>query len=358
MGRGGRGCLTKSEKRQEILEWVAEAVANGCSKEQACQVLGISIRTLQNWKKQDDLPDGRTTRQITPGNKFSPQKRAEVLKRINSSEFRDLGPNQIVPILADKDEYLASESSMYRILKQEQMTTHRQNSRPATRRHRPEPYTADAANQIWSWDITYLPTQVKGTFLYLYLIMDIYSRKIVGWEVHDVESSEYAAQVASKAYRTEGIKGCELVLHSDNGSPMKGATMLATLQRLGIVPSFSRPSVSNDNPYSESLFRTLKYRPEYPCDRFEDHKHARQWVVDFVHWYNHDHRHSAIKFVTPHQRHTGQDISILAGRKEVYEKAKTANPHHWTGETRNWEPVKTVSLNPVKGKETADACVA
>ena len=328
--------------------------------DKACQLLGISARTLQNWEKNEELSDGRKNRQVTPANKLSAQERKEVIERVNSAEFRDLSPNQIVPILADKGEYLASESTLYRILKEERMLAHRQASRPATNRHQPEPYVANAANQLWSWDITYLAMQVKGIFVYLYMIMDVYSRKIVAWEVHEEQSGEHAARLASKAYMTEGIKGCKLVLHSDNGTPMKGATMLATLERLGIVPSFSRPSVSNDNPYSESLFRTLKYRPEYPDDRFEDIEQARQWVKSFVRWFNNDHRHSALKFVTPHQRHTGQDRQILAERKQVYETAKATNPLRWSGETRDWDAIETVSLNPSKeqSKEAADAQAA
>jgi transposase InsO family protein len=133
----------------------------------------------------------------------------------------------------------------------------------------------EASNQLWSWDITYLSTTVKGIFFYLYLIMDIFSRKIVGWEVYETESTDYASRIFHKAYLREGIAGNDLVLHSDNGSPMKGSTMLATLQRLGVIPSFSRPSVSDDNPYSEALFKTLKYHPAFPGNPFNNLDEAR-----------------------------------------------------------------------------------
>ena len=131
---------------------------------------------------------------------------------------------------------------------------------------------------------------------------------------------------------------------------MKGATMLATLQQLGVIPSFSRPSVSNDNPYSESLFRTLKYRPEYPEQPFTDLHAARNWVQGFVDWYNHEHLHSSINFVTPGQRHMGEDMRILAKRQQVYKQAKQKNPNRWSGEIRNWEPIRIVHLNPEKQK--------
>jgi len=176
----------------------------------------------------------------------------------------------------------------------------------------------------------------------------------VGWQVHGEELSLFAADLMTDICQREGIERNQITLHSDNGSPMKGATMLATLQELGVVPSFSRPSVSNDNPYSESVFRTLKYRPEYPEKPFVDISAARGWVSSFVHWYNHEHRHSGIKFVTPEQRHTGEDIQILSKRKQVYEKARSQNPGRWTGKTRNWDRIDKVYLNPEKGKSEVD----
>ncbi len=188
-------------------------------------------------------------------------------------------------------------------------------------------------------------------FFYLYLIMDVYSRKIVGWEVFDTESAEHAAVVFHKAHLREGLARESLVLHSDNGSPMKGATMLATLQRLGVLPSFSRPSVSNDNPYSESLFKTLKYHPGFPEKPFESLDDSRQWVAGFQHWYDDIHRHSALKFVTPGERHRQEDIAILQRRKQLYEAAKAQRPERWSGPSRNWEPETIVYLNPNKSTD-------
>ena len=180
--------------------------------------------------------------------------------------------------------------------------------------------------------------------------MDIYSRKIVGWEIYEQQSDELASTVAKRAYLSEGINGKDLALHSDNGSPMKGATMLATLQNLGVAASFSRPSVSNDNPYSEALFRTLKYKPGYPVKPFTSIDESRDWVFKFVKWYNEEHKHSGLKFVSPGQRHRGEDKDILNHRKQVYEKARQNNPARWTGKTRNWEIEEKVYLNP--GKRT------
>ena len=211
---------------------------------------------------------------------------------------------------------------------------------------KPKGYRATAPNQVWSWDITFLATTVAGRFSRLYLVLDIYSRKIVGWEIHDNERAEYAAQLIRRACLAEGVREPGLVLHADNGSPMKGATMLTTLQRLGIVPSFSRPSVSNDNPYSESLFGTMKYIPAFPAKPFASLEAAREWVHGFVRWYNESHRHSGIQFVTPAERHGGQDVAILRKRQAVYEAAKQRHPERWSRASRNWEPVSEVWLNP------------
>jgi len=199
---------------------------------------------------------------------------------------------------------------------------------------------------------------VKGLFLYLYMIMDVYSRKIVGWEVYETESAEQAAELFRKTYLREGIAGTVLFLHSDNGSPMKGATMLATLEKLGVMPSFSRPSVSNDNPYSEALFKTLKYHPGFPEKPFESIEEARQWVAGFQYWYNEVHHHSALKFVTPGQRHRGEDIEILRKRKQLYEAQRSRRPERWSGATRNWTADQVVFLNPNKSRQKASSSQA
>jgi transposase InsO family protein len=183
--------------------------------------------------------------------------------------------------------------------------------------------------------------------------MDIFSRKIVGFNVYEKESADYASEVFTSACLKEGIKADSLVLHSDNGSPMKGSTLLATLQKLGIIASFSRPSVSNDNPYSEALFRTVKYCSQYPNNPFESLEQANYWVENFVYWYNHVHQHSALKFVSPSVRHHGLDKIILEHRHKVYEHAKSCHPNRWSKDTRNWTHISEVSLNPnnkIKGK--------
>lgn len=248
-------------------------------------------------------------------------------------------------MLADEGTYLASESTFYRTLQAEGRLAHRGRAKPPTHR-RPDELIATGPNQVWCWDITYLPSVVRGKFFYCYTIIDLFSRKIVGRAVHDSESAMHAAVLIALACAVEGVQRDQLTVHSDNGHPMKGATMLATLQKLGVVPSFSRPGVSDDNPYVESLFRTMKYCPEYPSHPFASLQDAEAWVNRFVLWYNDQHRHSSISFVTPGQRHRGDDVRILQKRAAVYEAARGRNPQRWSGACRSFKRIESVALNP------------
>lgn len=328
-----------------ILELIDEATSSGARLEPAAELLGLAARTIQRWRAQVDGEDRRCGPRTEPPSKLTEAERQAVLKTVNSPEFRDLPPSQIVPQLADQGVYLASESTVYRILRENDQVNHRQRSRPATSR-RPREHVALGPCQVWSWDITYLKTTIAGQFFYLYLIMDVWSRKIVAATVFPEERAEHSAGLLASTCRELGLDPDGLVLHSDNGGPMKGSTMVATLQRLGVVPSFSRPSVSDDNPFSEALFRTMKYRPDYPSQPFATVQEAQRWVDAFVKWYNTQHLHSAIRFVTPDDRHFGREEAILANRREVYEEARRRNPNRWAGSTRNWEPVAVVRLNP------------
>jgi putative transposase len=214
-------------------------------------------------------------------------------------------------------------------------------------------YTTTAPNQVWSGDITYCASTVRGQYFYLYLIEDIYSRKIVGWEVHEQESGELAAALLQRAVIREQCFKQPLVLHSGNGAPMKSVTLKTKLEDLCITGSHSRPSVSNDNPYSESLFRTMKYCPQWPFEGFRDLGTVRTWVNWFVDWYNNDHCHRRTCFVTPSQRHRGEDKKLLKKRKAVYEQAKARNPLRWSGRVRNGQHVKEVNLNPDRSVQAA-----
>ncbi len=337
-----------------ILGLIDEAVAAGARREQACDVLGLTERTTQRWRGADGGDDGRAGPRRRLANALTPAERAKVLEVVNSPEYRDLSPKQVVPKLADEGRYLASESTIYRILRAEGQNAHRGRAKPHTSRH-VAPHVAMAPNEVWSWDITYLLSAVRGRFFYLYLIVDVWSRCIVGFEVHEDESMEKSATLIANTCSAHRVDPRGLVLRSDNGGPMRGSTMLATLQRLGIVPSFSRPRVSDDNPFVESLFRTLKYRPTYPQKPFETLEQARAWVADFVDWYNNEHQHSAIRFVTPSDRHFGREDAVLAKRARVYMRAKRKHPNRWSRTTRNWTPTGAVFLNPEQMEEPVAA---
>lgn len=327
-----------------ILALVEEAVAAGARLEKACDVLGLSARTIQRWQARGGGQDLRHGPKRVPANKLSEAEERRILKVANSPEYRDQSPKQIVPKLADQGVYIASESSFYRVLHKHELVNHRERSRPATT-SKPDGFEATGPWQVASWDITYLRSHIAGAFFYLYLVVDVWSRKILGWQVHDVEDNGLAAELVANIAASADVDLTDWVLHADNGGPMKGSTMVATLQRLGVIPSFSRPRVPDDNPFSEALFRTLKYRPAYPNSGFASLEDARAWVARFVDWYNNEHLHSEISYVTPEDRHSGRDIELLENRREVYERARRRNPSRWSRHTRSWNRVEVVSLN-------------
>ena len=332
-----------------ILDSVEEAVKQGARSEAVCERLGISQRTVQRWQTQPQ--DARRGPLTTPANKMSEAERRLVISAANCVEFRDVSPKQIVPRLADKGVYLGSESTFYRVLKSERLMAHRGRAKSPVPRPRPELF-ASGPNQVWTWDISYLRSSVRGQFFYLYLVVDIFSRRIVAAEVHDEENSVLSAALIKKASLEAGSP-VGLKLHSDNGGPMKGCTMLSMLQSLGMSASFSRPRVSDDNPYSESLFRTVKYCALFPAKPFESLEAARGWVTGFVGWYNTKHLHSAIRFVTPDQRHFGLEADLLEKRSVVYEAARRQNPERWSREIRNWAPAPAVRLGPESANGSA-----
>jgi transposase InsO family protein len=329
-----------------ILELVTEAQASGARLCSACDVIGLSVRTIERWQARPDGEDRRMGPCHRPGNALSDVEQARILAIMASPVYSDLSPKQLVPRLADEEIYLASESTLYRLRRRFGLHAGRRGSAKAHVTRASTVHRASGPNQVWSWDITYLPTVVRGRFLYLYLVLDVWSRRIVGWDVCEREGADAAAKLIQHICTETAIDPKGLVLHSDNGKPMRGSTMIATLQWLGVVPSFSRPHVSNDNPYSEALFRTLKHTPGYPSLPFGSLDAARRWVARFVDWYNTEHRHSGIRYVRPNERHFGHETAILASRHALYQRARKQHPERWSRSTRNWAPVGTVVLNP------------
>ncbi len=340
---GRRGQWHSREERQRILLLVDGLLQAGVRLKRIGSLLGVSLRTVQRWRASDEEGDRRQGVR-SPANRLSDLERERILALLHSEEHRALSPRQLVPKMADEGIYLASESTMYRILRARPRWSHRAPGRDST----PPgltPLLINAPNRAWSWDITHLKGPTRGTHLYLYLIMDVFSRRIMGWEVHEVESTQRAAALIRRTCEANTINPCGLILHSDNGGPMRGTTMRSTLRELGIIPSYSRPHVHDDNAFSEALFRTLKSHPAFPEQPFRSLHEARAWLEWFASWYNHQHRHSALRFVTPEERYSGRDHVILSRRRKLYECARGMHPTRWSGRIRDWVPPAPVLLS-------------
>jgi transposase InsO family protein len=344
--------MTRLEDRQTLAAEIAAACAAGARLAPACALGGIDVRTFQRWQAGDGLargdrrPEGAL--RPRPAHALSEAERARIVALANEPRFASTPPARIVPALADEGIYVASEASFHRVLRDQGQMQRRGRARPPRTVGPPSTHVATGPGQVWCWDVTFLPALVQGRWFYLFLILDLFSRKIVGFEVHDTDQAEHAAHLVRRTALAEGIHARPLrpVLHGDNGASVKGTTVWAMLRWLGVAPSHSRPRVSDDNSYAEALFRTAKYRPEFPSAGFADLAEARQWAAGFVRWYNEHHHHSGIRYVTPAQRHAGEDGPVLAARHALYQQARERNPRRWSGRTRNWRPIGAVTLNP------------
>ncbi|TLU81525.1 MAG: DDE-type integrase/transposase/recombinase, partial [Chlorobium sp.] len=273
--------------------------------------------------KRKDRRKGSKKRVIR---KMSPERKKEIIEQCNTPRFRDLNPYEIVALLLNEGSYLASVRTFYRVLKEQDMLHHRSNLRVASRHAKPPERAATASDQVYTWDITYMARTVKGLFFYAYVISDIFDKSIVGWAVHEEESGRYSSDLFERTLKGRKVK--LKALHADNGGPMKGITLMALLRELKVDVSHSRPRTSNDNPFIESLFKTMKYRANYP-GRFEDLNEARLWMAAFVHWYNTEHLHSSIGYVTPEQMRSGQAEAIFEQRNRTMRDAQAKHPERW-----------------------------
>lgn len=342
--------MTPYSERKQTIEWIQTAHQSGARLPLACKEVGICLRTYKRWYSKGKVRQDQRSKcqRPVPSNKLTPKERERIITICNLPEYASLPPSQIVPSLLDKGLYYASESSFYRILKEVGQMSRRGRAKEPKKSTKPSSYKADKANQVWSWDITYLSSIIRGQYYYLYLFEDIYSRKIVGYEVHKKECGQLASQLLQRCMLKEQCfnQPSSFVLHSDNGAPMKSQTLKAKMEELGVMSSYSRPRVSNDNPFSEALFRTLKYRGDWPSSGFKSLQDARDWVQHFVDWYNYQHKHSQLNFISPAERHKGLDGEILERRRLILEAARTTNPHRWSGSVRNCKPIGSVMLNP------------
>lgn len=352
---GGKGKLISAHDRREIVSLVELGQSKGLSQRQSCEAVGITPRTLQNWRHAPD-GDGRLDRSnFTSPRQIPEDLREQIVDRFCKADVRDLSLTQAFYKLLDENkEYWCSLSTLYRLFRARGLNARRAPTREARRRSKPTAYSAQKPNEVWTWDITYLrSSKYTGRFYYAYVIVDVYSRMVVSARVFEADNADFAARFLGDAFRRYGIKPGQLVVHSDNGASMKAAPTLALLEKNGITFSHSRPRVSNDNPYSESFFRTLKYSGDYlyPRDGFDNAEEAEQWVQGFVDHYNEHHRHRGIRMVTPGQRYRGEDAEVLRRRRETMLEARRRHPERWiTGRVLNCTPIKEVWLNPENGQ--------
>ena len=267
---------------------------------------------------------------MAPPLALSARERQRIVETLTSARFCDVTPYTAYARLLDEDGvYLASVRTFYRLLAAAGLSQERRNQLVHPAHVKPE-LIATAPNQVWSWDITRLRSTMKWQFFYLYVLLDIFSRYVVGWLVAGAENAGLAAALIEQTCEKYGIEPGQLTLHSDRGSPMRSKTTAELFVDLGVAASFSRPRVSNDNPFSEAQFKTLKYRPEFP-ERFEGIEHARAHLRRFFTWYNEEHRHSGIGFMTPAAVHFGHARAIDAHRRRVLQQAYAAHPERFKG---------------------------
>lgn len=291
----------------------------------ACDILGLERRTVQNWRR-NGLRDCRKGSVRAVVHRLSAAEEERFFAVANSPRFADRTPEQIVAKLAEDGEYIASASTLYRILRKRKALAHRRESRKPRKAAKPEYVEVSGPNQVWSWDITWLRTEVSGLFLYAYTIIDLFDRSLVGWTIETTESEEHARRLFLRTTRDLGA--VPKIVHADNVNPMRGVTLAVFLDSLALTRSHSRPRCSNDNAFIESWHKTLKYSVGYP-DRFKSIEHARRWYADFVNWYNTEHLDSGIGYVTPRQRRTGEADAIYCRRNQTIADARLRNPLRW-----------------------------
>jgi len=300
----------------------AESLSDAVGLAAACRALGVPRSTVYRSREPATPPAPRPT----PPRALSVSEKAQVRQVLNSERFWDCAPREVYATLLDEGTYYCNWRTMYTILAEYDEVCERRNQRRHPESRRPE-LKATGPNQLWSWDITLLRGP-KGTFYYLYVILDVYSRYIVGWMIAEEESAELARQLIAETCAKEGITPEQLTLHADRGSAMRAKTVARLLLELQVAKSHSRPRTPTDNPYSEAQFKTMKYRPEYP-KAFQSMQEARDWARAFVAWYNQEHHHSGLALMTPAVVHHGQVEQVMQQRQHVLEAAYAAHPERF-----------------------------
>jgi transposase InsO family protein len=325
----------------EFVRIIGEAIVDGARVKKACATLEISFRSYLRWKA-GKLEDKRKGAVKTIPRKLSEAEREDFYRHSNTKRFREMTPEQIVAILCEEGTYYGSDRTLYRIFRDKKALTSRTESRKPGQSRKPPELTAIGPNQVWSWDITWLRTDVKGFFFYAYVVIDVFSRAIVGWSIEDCESPDHAQKLFERIISRLGVK--PQFVHADNGGPMRGVSLVAFLTGLQVGLSHSRPRVSDDNPYIESFFRTVKYHVSFPRN-FATLQAARDWFALFIDWYNTQHRHSGISYVTPAQKHKGTDVQLLEARQETLNAAAQAHPERFVRGPKTIARPRVVYLN-------------
>lgn len=329
-----------------MLGFIDEAITRGISERKTCIYLDLNRKTIQNWRRKGTADKRKGSARFV-AHRLSVEEEQTFYQVANSPEFRDYAPELIVAKLAEVETYYASVSTLYRILRKRKAVQHRQETKKPFKTTKAIPTLVTGPDQVWAWDNTWLKTDVEGLFKYAYTIIDLYDRTIVGWAVEESETDDHARTLFERVIRTHKV--VPKIIHADNGGPMRGVSLGAFLDRLCITRSYSRPRCSNDNAFIESWHKTLKHTVGYPA-LFTSLEHARTWYADFVNWYNHEHLHSSLGYVTPIQRRTGEAQFIYKKRNHTILEAKAKNPLRWrTGKVYNYDaqPV-SISCRPIK----------
>ena len=334
----------------EALATEVTRFAEDIGVERACRAFGVNPRTFRHRRqgREGRLPPRPTVRKASRSPHpaaLTSEEKLRIVDTLCSERFCDLAPAQVFNTLLDEGTYLCSVRQMYRLLEDHGLLLERRRGGHARRGEYPIPrLEATASNQCWSWDITRLPGPARGSCYHLYTVMDIFSREVVGWTVAEREAELIARELLAKTCQREGIKPEQLTLHSDRGAPMIARSMAELLDELGVHKSHSRPRVSNDNPYSEAQFKTLKYRPDYP-QRFASIQAARAWCRHFFDWYSHTHYHSGIGYLRPADLHAGRHHEILGHRQAVLDQAHIAHPERFQRRPRPATPPAAAWIN-------------
>jgi putative transposase len=345
--------MISPQDRRHAVDLINKAVADGARAVKACQCLNLAYSTYRKWMNDPDGEDGRPRAIHAPNSKaLCIEEKKAVLERYCHPDVCDLSIRQAYYKLLDDGEYLASESTVYRIFRKSNVNVRRDGSRAPVKRNKPTSFEATGPNQVWSWDITYLKdAKHKQRFYYVFAIVDIYSRFVVHADVYDNEGTDNAKQFLETAFKKHHIKPRALVLHSDNGAAMKAAETLAVLQKYKVRQSNSRPRVSNDNPYSESLFKTMKYRGLMGKRQYRSIDDAKDKLKKFVTKYNTQWVHSGINNVTPLCRFLRQDDILQKRRQAVIQSARKRHPCRWIqGQGKQFKTAGSQFLNPDKPK--------